>query len=135
MATPAKYTIAHIDQIPSQPQDDTSAEWKPIRHYFHVGAFGVNLFRGRDAGDMLTHVHTETDTGHEELFYVAQGEALFSVGGEKVDAPAGTMVFVRDPEVERGAWANEPGTVLLAVGGEPGEAYTVQQWEIDEFGD
>jgi hypothetical protein len=135
MASAAPYTIAHIDDIPTQPDEESATEWKPLRHYFHVGAFGVNLFRARNAGDPLTHVHSETDTGHEELFFVAQGEATFAVGSERVRAPAGTLVFVRDPSIERGAWANEPGTILLAVGGKPGEAYTVQQWEIDEFGD
>ncbi len=131
---PAGFEVAHIDLIEDRPQDDTTAEWKPIRHHFSVGSFGVNLFRATAAGELLTHVHTEEDTGHEELFFVAQGEARFEVGDESVPGPAGTFVFVRDPALPRGAWARDAGTTLLVAGGKPGTAYTVQPWELEEFG-
>jgi len=76
--------------------------------------------------------HTEVDdsgTRHEELFFVASGRAAFTVGGETVDAPAGTFVYVPDPAVVRGATALEPGTTLVAVGGEPGKAFEISPWE------
>ena len=76
--------------------------------------------------------HTEVDesgTRHEELFFVASGEATFKVGDETFDAPAGTFVYVGDPEVLRGAVARTAGTTVLAVGGEPGAAYEVSPWE------
>jgi hypothetical protein len=130
----AGYNVAHIDEIADRSQEDTTAEWKPVRHHFGVGSFGVNLFRSIAAGELLTHVHTEDDTGHEELFFVAQGAARFEVAGDTIEAPAGTLVFVRDPAVARGAWAREAGTVLLVVGGRPGTAYSVQAWEVEEFG-
>jgi hypothetical protein len=128
------YEVAHIDDIADQPQDDTPAQWKAIRHRFGVGSFGVNLFRSTAPGELLTHVHNEADTGHEELFFVASGSARFHVAGDDVEAPAGTFVYVRDPEIDRGAWANDAGTTLLVVGGEPGAVYAVSQWELDEFG-
>ena len=31
-----KATVAHFDEIPSQPQPDTGAEWKPVRHFFDL---------------------------------------------------------------------------------------------------
>ena len=95
----------------------------------------VNL-TGR-LGEVLTSEHSETEeagTRHEELFYVAQGRATFVVDGEEVDAPAGTFVYVRDPDVHRGAVAREPGTVVFVAGGAPGEAYEVSPWEREEFG-
>ena len=46
-----------------------------------------------------------------------------------LDAPAGTIVFLRDPSVRRYAQAAEPGTTVLAIGGKPGEAYTPSAWE------
>ena len=55
---------------------------------------------------------------------------MFTLDDETFDAPAGTIVFVRDPEVRRGARADEPGTTVLAVGGKPGEAYTPSAWEL-----
>jgi len=132
-----KATVAHFDDIPSQPQPDTGAEWKPVRHFFDLGSFGASLYVGHADGEVLTSEHSETDeagTRHEELFYVAQGRATFVVDGEEVDAPAGTFVYVRDPDVRRGAVAREPGTVVFVAGGAPGEAYEVSPWERDEFG-
>ena len=66
---------------------------------------------------------------HEELYVVVQGHATFTVDGEEVDAPAGTLVFVADPETRRGAVAKEAGTTVLVVGAKPGEAFTIAPWE------
>ena len=95
------------------------------------------IYVGHADGEVLTSEHSETDeagTRHEELFYVAHGRATFVVDGEEVDAPAGTFVYVRDPDVRRGAVAREPGTVVFVAGGAPGEAYEVSPWEREEFG-
>jgi tetratricopeptide (TPR) repeat protein len=46
-----------------------------------------------------------------------------------VDAPAGTLVFVRSG-VKRTAFAEEPETTILALGGTPGEAYEPDGWEL-----
>src|SRR6185503_19911517 len=45
------------------------------------------------------------------------------------DAPTGTLVFVRRG-VKRTAFAEEPETTLLAIGGEPGKAYEPHGWEV-----
>jgi hypothetical protein len=136
-AADGKATVAHFDEIPSQPQPDTNADWKPVRHFFDLGSFGASLYVGHADGEVLTSEHSETDeagTSHEELFYVAQGRATFVVADEEVDAPAGTFVYVPDPDVRRGAVAREPGTVVLVVGGTPGVAFEVSPWEREEFG-
>ena len=57
--------------------------------------------------------------GHEELYFVLSGRATFTVDGERVDAPAGSLVFVKDPAMRRGAVADEAGTKILAIGGRP----------------
>ena len=67
--------------------------------------------------------HDELGAGagrHEELYVVLTGRARFALAGEERDAPAGTVVFVRDPAVRRGAVAEEAGTTVLVVGGVPG---------------
>ncbi len=46
-----------------------------------------------------------------------------------VDAPAGTFAFAR-PGVKRTAFAEEPGTTILAVGARPGQVYTPTGWEL-----
>ena len=130
----AEHKAAHIAEIPSPVEPEPSSyEWKPIRHHFDVRSFGVNLNVARAAGDWVIEEHSEIDTRHEELFFVSAGHATFEVAGEQVDAPAGTFVFVPDPAVRRSARALEPGTTVLAIGGEPGVAYTVSDWETKYF--
>ena len=46
-----------------------------------------------------------------------------------IEAPAGTIVFISDPEVKRKAVADEQETTVLAVGAKPGEAFTPSGWE------
>ena len=70
-----------------------------------------------------------TDGGQEELYVVVAGHATFAVAGEEVDAPAGTLVFVRDPALRRAAVAHEAGTTLLCVGGRPGQPFRISTWE------
>ena len=80
-----------------------------------------------------TLCHDETGGGaggHQELYVVLQGRATFTLDGAEVDAPAGTLVFLRDPKVRRSAVAAESGSTVLAVGGEPGQAYEVSPWEF-----
>ncbi len=117
------FEVTHVDQIPSR--DD----WIPIRDHFGIAAFGVNAWRRGGAGETVIAPHTELMARHEELYVVLEGHATFTVDGEDVDAPAGTLVFVADPASRRGAVAKEPGTTVLVVGAEPGAAFTVSPWE------
>jgi hypothetical protein len=133
-----RYRTQRLDDIPSPIDTPSGApEWKPIRHHFDVRAFGVNANVAHSVGDPVVEDHTEIQEGcmrHEELYLVTRGHARFSVAGETIDAPAGTLVFVRDPEARRGAVALEAGTTVLAIGGEPGVAYRVSPWEKKYFG-
>ena len=105
-----------------------------VRRHFDIRAFGVNGVIG-NAGDEMVEPHDEPDDeanltdGHEELFAVMSGHAVFTVDGEDVDAPAGTLVFVRDPALIRSARATVDGTSILAVGGPPGKPFKVSRWE------
>jgi tetratricopeptide (TPR) repeat protein len=73
--------------------------------------------------------HVELLANHEELYVVVSGHATFTVGGDEIDAPEGTLVFVSDPAARRGAVAREAGTTVLVVGARPGEAFSVSPWE------
>src|SRR5215203_2622918 len=97
-----------------------------VRRHFGIQAFGTSAYRA-DNGELISE-HDETgfrigQTHQEELYVVVAGQATFTVNGERVDAPAGTVVFVGDPTAKRGAVAEEPGTIVLAIGGKPGEAF------------
>jgi hypothetical protein len=94
--------------------------WRPVRGVLGVRAFGIASFHGERAGDELIepHVDSRDGRGHEELYFVAKGHARFELDGETFDAPAGTFVFVQ-PDVHRHGVAVEPGTEVLALGGDP----------------
>jgi tetratricopeptide (TPR) repeat protein len=116
--------LGDIDEI-----SDGRVPWRPVRHHFGIASFGINAFTGRAAGDRLINEHDETDDGNEEIYLVHSGRARFELDGETLDAPAGTFVYAR-PEVKRTAFAEEPGTTLLAVGAVPGAVYEPGGWEI-----
>ena len=121
------YAVAHLDEIDEM--DDGRCPWRPVRHHFGITAFGVNAWTARDAGDRIINEHDESDDGNEELYLVLQGRAVFEVDGDRVDAPAGTLVFAR-PGVKRTAFAEESETTIIALGGTPGKAYEPDGWEL-----
>jgi tetratricopeptide (TPR) repeat protein len=78
---------------------------------------------------MIIEEHTENQLGHEEIYLVLRGRVLFTIDGNEHELAAGQLVFVRDPQLRRGGVALEEGTVVLALGGKPGEAHVVSAWE------
>ena len=122
------YTAATLDDIDEM--EDGRCPWRPVRAHFGITSFGINAFTGKRAGDRLINEHDEADNdGHEELYLVQTGHARFELDGETVDAPVGTLVFA-PPNVRRTAFAEEPGTTLIALGGTPGKVYEVGGWEL-----
>ena len=128
------FEVARLDELDSHPVGSDGLLWRPVRRRFGVEAFGVNAYTVAEAGQEVVEHHDEAPKGggaggHEELYVVLRGRATFELDGEEVDAPAGTLVFIRDPAVRRGAVAREAGTAVLAVGGAPGEPYRISPWE------
>jgi tetratricopeptide (TPR) repeat protein len=121
------FDSARLDEID---RDQARPEWVPIRRRFGIAAFGVNAWSAAGPEDALIPQHEESSIGHEELYVVVDGHATFTVGGEEIDAPARTIVFVRDPAVQRGARAKDGGATILSVGAKPGEAFRISPWEV-----
>jgi hypothetical protein len=122
------YAVAHLDEIDEL--TDGRCPWRPVRHHFGITAFGINAWTARDAGDRIINEHDESEPdANEELYLVLRGHAVFDLDDERVDAPAGTLVLVRSG-VKRTAFAEEPGTTIIVVGGVPGKAYEPVGWEI-----
>lgn len=122
--TQTSYGVVSLGDQLTEAEDDHG--FVRLRRDLDVGAFGVGAQFQKKAGDVLIREHDEANPGsdgHEELYVVVQGSALFTIDGEEVEAPQGTTIFVRDPASRRGAVATADNTVVLAVGGRRGEAY------------
>ncbi len=123
------YEVAHIDELEELPINKGEFVWRPVRRRFGITAFGTNAYTA-DAGQRVVEEHTESG-GHQELYVVLRGRATFTLDGEEIDAPAGTLVFAQ-PGTKRGAIAAEDGTAVLGVGAKPGEVFEPSPWE-DSF--
>ena len=105
------------------------AHWHTIRSTLDVRAFGINAWTALEDDQRLIGEHDEAEgEAHEELYVVLSGTATFTLDGETVEAPEGTVVHVPDPAVKRGATGSK-GTTILAVGAKPGVAFTPSSWE------
>jgi len=96
-----------------------------IRRDLGVQSFNINALRAVE-GEELLREHDEVGYGgdsHEKVWLVLSGHAVFTVDGEEIDAPVGTVVHVPAPESKRSAVAKEAGTTLLGLGGRPGLPY------------
>lgn len=122
------YEVATLDDLKRVPVMH-GLEWRPIRRRFGIRAFGINAYTAAKPGDWVVEEHDETALEHQEMYIVVRGRATFTLNGEEVDAPAGTVVFLEDPSVKRLAIAEEEGTTVLAIGAKPGEVFTPSVWE------
>jgi tetratricopeptide (TPR) repeat protein len=111
--------------------------WAMVRTHFDIQSFGVNAYIAEEPGVRIIEEHDELGEragGHEELYFVSNGHATFTVNGDEIDAPTGTFVFVRDPAAKRTAVAKEAGTTIVIAGGKPGKAFTPSPWERNAEG-
>jgi hypothetical protein len=121
------FAVAHLDEIDEV--DYGGCPWRPVRHHLGIKAFGVNAWVAHAAGDQITSDDDESEANHERLYLVHQGRAVFELDDEHVDAPAGTLVFVR-PGTRRTVFAEDPGTTIVVVGGAAGKAFEPDGWEV-----
>ena len=123
----SRWQAARLEEMPIM--DDGRVPLRPVRHHLGIRAFGINAFVSRGAGESAINDHDEADTGEEELYVVLSGHAVFTVDGDEVDAPVGTLLYV-EPAAQRSAVASEADTVILAVGAPQGKPYTPSGWEV-----
>jgi hypothetical protein len=128
-----RYASAHLDDLERLSAFGEEGVWRPVRHHFGIEGFGVNAYTAERGGDRVIEEHDELAAAgegrHQELYVVLTGRAQFTLDDERIDAPAGTFVFVGEPDVRRGAIATDPHTSVLAVGARPGVAFDVSAWE------
>ena len=124
------YSVTNFSELESFPVGKQGLIWHPIRSRLGIRPFGMNSYTSADVGGEIVEDHTEESYGHEEVYIVVSGHARFTLDGNQVDAPTGTIVHLPDARVRRSAVAVEPDTRVLAVGGKPGEAYLPSAWEL-----
>jgi tetratricopeptide (TPR) repeat protein len=127
MAERPPYQVVSLDGLDRIPVSH-GLEWRPIRRRLGIRAFGINAYTAEKVGDWVVEEHTE-GSGHEEVYVVVRGRARFTVGDAELDAPAGTLVYLSDPDLARAAVSAEEGTTVLAVGGWPDKAFEPSGWE------
>jgi quercetin dioxygenase-like cupin family protein len=120
------WRAAAIDDVPPV-KADWPATWKSIRSYFDITAFGINGVT-KEAGNVLIPEHDHGATGEQEIYIVTLGEAKATLDGVEVAVPAGVAVATEGP-VRRKFEAVASPTTLIVVGGVPGKAYEVGDWE------
>jgi tetratricopeptide (TPR) repeat protein len=134
--TETTYRVLHLEEA-ALAAGDGDRRRVPLRRDFDIGAFGVNAVYQAKAGEQIVMEHDELGPfagGHEELYLVFKGGCTFTIDGDEVDAPAGTVVFVGDPATKRSSVATEDGTILVAVGGKRGEAFRPSPYDaMSEF--
>ena len=124
------WAVSRVDDI--ERHGLPRANWLPIRSEFEVRGFDVYGWEAREPGAEV--IGTHHGAGKEELYVVLRGHATFVVDSHELEAPAGTLVFVSDPTLQRAAVARETGTMVLAVGGTPAEPFALRAWEYSAKG-
>jgi mannose-6-phosphate isomerase-like protein (cupin superfamily) len=111
------YAVKAIDELPSIHHGVVKLAGAELG----IESFGLQVldFPG-DFQDYPEHDHAAD--GQEEVYVVLEGSAEFDIGGERVPAPAGSMVWVA-AQSRRKMYPGPDGVRVLAVGGCRGRAY------------
>jgi hypothetical protein len=126
----ARWRSLPLDEV-SGHRGEGHAVWHRVRPALGIEAFGVNAWSATAPGQQLIAEHDELareEGGHEELYVVLSGHAVFTVDGETVQAPAGTLLFVKDPAVKRSGIARDEGTTVIVAGAPRGRPYAPSEW-------
>ena len=117
-----RFQVMRLDEVDGY-ADEGRPRWHMIRTMLGIESFGINAWRATEAGQEIIGEHDELGGGaggHEELYLVLAGRATFTIDGERVAAPAGSLVYIKEPRARRSAVADEAATTILVIGGRPG---------------
>jgi tetratricopeptide (TPR) repeat protein len=126
-----RFRVMRLEEVGGY-ADEGRPRWHMIRTVLGIESFGINAWVATKPGQEIIGEHDELGGGaggHEELYVVLSGRATFTLDGATQEVPAGSIVYVKDPEIRRSAVAGEEGTTVLVIGGRPGEAFSISPWE------
>ena len=122
------WQIARHQRDPAGQAVTRPATWKSVRHHFGITAFGINC-RHQGRRQRPIPEHNESESGQQELYFVHRGSVRVTLDGEQHEAAEGAMIAI-EPEVSRKIESTSSPTTLVAIGGTPGKAYEVGDWEL-----
>jgi uncharacterized cupin superfamily protein len=105
--------------------------WQRLNEPLGIRAFGISAV-SMEPGDGADMTHDEADCGHQEVYVVVSGRAVFQLGDEQVEAGPGDVVSVPEPAETRNYWAIEPGTRIVCIGAEPVKEHPYGEWIAEE---
>lgn len=114
------FQVLRLDELEAIPV--AGVNMRPVRRALGITGFGINGWSA-DAGQQLIEEHDETGAGagrQQELYVILSGQARFTIDGETIEAPTGTLVYVPEVGSRRAAIATADGTTVLAIGGDEG---------------
>ncbi len=115
----ADYTAKRIDEM----ETGYGGGFVKARAELGVTSFGMQVIQlPPNFTDYPEHDHAET--GQEEAFLAIGGSGWIDIEGDRVDLDRDTFVRV-GPTTKRKIYAGPDGLRVLALGGSPGEPYTI----------
>jgi uncharacterized cupin superfamily protein len=115
MSEPA---VVHVDEI----EGAYGGIFKPVGRTLGVTAFGVNVEEFPQGHETYPD-HDHAKDGQEEVYVVLSGQATLTIDGEEHVMRPGSIAFV-PPGHSRRFMMPDQGVQLLAIGGNPGTAYS-----------
>lgn len=124
-----EWRVVHVDEVEAISWRYSELAWRPLRHALGARSVGIAAFTAARAGQEVVegHVETRDGRGHEEIYIVLRGRAIFEFADGELDAPVGTCVCV-SPAAYRRATAAEGDTVVVAIGREADFEVSTSEW-------
>jgi hypothetical protein len=115
----ADYTVKRIDEM----ETGFGGGFVKARAELGATSFGMQVIQlPPNFTEYPEHDHAES--GQEEAFLALGGSGWMDIEGDRVDLDGDTFVRV-GPTTKRKLYSGPDGLRLLALGGSPGEPYTI----------
>lgn len=116
----AGYKIVDIDDI----EAIAFGTFRRARAALDVESFGIQVLDLPPNIDAYPE-HDHSHDGQEEVYIVMRGTGEIEIDGERHPLQPDTMVSVK-AGIKRKLWPGDEGMRIVALGGKPGQAYSVQ---------
>src|SRR5918997_3953543 len=87
------WKVVALDDVEAVSWLGGELQWRPLRRALGTRIVGMAAFTATRAGQDVVEAHVESaeGRGHEEVYVVLRGRALFTLDGVPCEAAAGTL--------------------------------------------